>query len=245
MSEDEAALVFRRAAELEAEAPGDRHGFDVATLERIAVEAGLSPAAVRRAVAELQAGRLAPAPEDRRGRGLAAPPVPSTVTVERRLPLPPAAVSKRFEGYLRSQMFRVCRRRGDLTIWEPSRSLAANVLRGIDVVDRMRLRRVDGLEVLVTADDERTSSTYVRITLELSRVHRNARTGTISGAAIGALGVVGGVTGVVLGVPEVLFGAPAIAGAAAGSHFGARSTYAKHVKKAVDAVELVLDELEG
>ena len=58
LTEDEVALVFRRAAELEAQAPGERAHLDLATLEQIAVEAGLSPAAVRQAVDELRTGRL-------------------------------------------------------------------------------------------------------------------------------------------------------------------------------------------
>ena len=239
LSEGEAALVFRRAAELEAEAPGDRPAFDVATLERIAAEAGLSPEAVRQAVAELRTGRLVPAEPEGRRRA-----VPDSVVVDRRLAVPPEVAARRIEGYLRAQMFRVCRRRGELTVWEPSRGLAANLVRGIDVVDRMRLRRVDGLEVQVDADGERRQHCHVRIVLDLSRVHRNARTGSLAGAALGASGVVAGLAGVVFGAPEVALALPLTTGGGAAAHLGARTTYAKHVKRAVDAIELVLDELE-
>ena len=242
LSEDEAALVFRRAAEIEAQSPGDKAGFDVETLERIAAEAGLSPAAVRQAVAELQTGRL-PATTTPAGRGRLRA-VPSAVTVERRMAVPAATVASRLETYLRSQTFRVCRRRGSLTIWEPGRGLAANLVRGIDVVDRVRLRRVDGLEVHVEPEGERGERTHVRIVLDLSTVHRNARNGTIAGGALGVAGVVAGAAGVVLGAPEVLIALPATTGSGAGAWFGARNTYAKHVKRAVDAIELVLDELE-
>ena len=246
LSEDEVALVFRRAAELEAEAPGDRAEFDVATLERIAAEAGLSPAAVRQAIAELHTGRLVPAPpEGRPRRRLAtAPAVPSTVVVERRISAPPDVVRHRLDSYLKLQMFRVCRRRGDLTIWEPSRSLAANVMRGIDLVDRIRLRRVDGLEVQVTPDGDHGRRAHVRIVLDVSRVHRNARSGTLAGGALGASGVVAGIAGLAVGLPELALVVPFTTGAATAAHFGSRSTYAKHVKRAVDAIELVLDELE-
>lgn len=240
LSEDEAALVFRRAAEIEGEDAGDRSAFDVATLERIAAEAGLSPAAVRQAVAELHAGRLAPA-DDRRRR---APAVPASVVIDRRLGVPPEVVAQRLDGYLRAQMFRVCRRRGPLTIWEPSRGLAANLVRGIDVVDRMRLRRVDGLEVQVDAEGDRAQRTHVRIVLDLSKVHRNARNGSLAGGALGASGVIAGVAGVAIGLPELALALPLTAGGGTAAHLGARSTYAKHVKRAVDAIELVLDELE-
>ena len=240
LSEDEVALVFRRAAELEVAAPGEQPVFDAETLERIAVEAGLSPAAVRQAIAELRSGRLA-VPVD---SGRRSPAVPAAVVVERRLALPPQAVAGRLEGYLRGQMFRVCRRRGSLTIWEPSRGLAANLVRGIDVVDRMRLRRVDGLEMRVDAEGPNDERAYVRIVLDVSKVHRSARNGSIAGGVLGVGGVVAGVAGVALGAPEVLLALPAATGSGAGAFFGARSTYAKHVKRAVDAIELVLDELE-
>jgi hypothetical protein len=171
--------------------------------------------------------------------------VPSRLVVERHLDLPADVVRRRLDGYLRAQMFRVCRRRGEVTVWEQSRSLAANVMRGIDLTDRIRLRRVDGLEVEVTAAEGGNRRTTVRITLDLARMHRNARTGTFTGAAFGATGVVAAATGFLVGVPEVALVVPVTTGIAAGAHYGSRSTYGKHVKKAVDAVELVLDELEG
>src|SRR5438128_11167169 len=172
LTEDEVALVFRRAAELEAQAPGERAHLDLATLEQIAVEAGLSPAAVRQAVDELRTGRL-PVPASGAGRGRVV--VPAQVVVERRLDLPPDVVARRLESYLRQQMFRVCRRRGEVTVWEASHSLAANVMRGIDLVDRMRLRHVDGVEVQVRPEGSHRHHASVRIVLDLGRVHRNAR----------------------------------------------------------------------
>jgi hypothetical protein len=244
LTEDEVALVFRRAAEIEGEDPAHRAGeFDVATLERIAVEAGLSPVAVRRAVAELRAGQLAPL--DRRpGRRLAAP-IPASTVVERRLAVDRDAVSRRLEQYLKAQTFRVARRHGDVTVWEPSGSLAANLVRGIDLTDRMRLRGVSGLEVCVLREGDHGQYSRVRIVVDLSRVRRNARSGTITGAAFGVSGLVAVATGFAVGLPEMGLVLPLTTGIAAGAHFGARSTNQKHVKRAVDALELLLDELEN
>jgi hypothetical protein len=239
LSEDEAALVFRRAAELEAEQPGERTEFDAATLERIAIEAGLSPVAVRQAIAELRTGQLTTDAAGRRATAMSA-----SVVVERRVPVPEQTVARRLDGYLKGQMFRVSRRKEAVTVWEPSRGLAANLARGIDVVDRMRLRRVDGVEVLVEAEGERHERTHVRIVLDLTKVHRGARTGTITSGTIGGLSVVGAAAGVVLGEPLALLAPVVAVGPVAGTYFGTRSTYAKHVKRAVDAIELVLDELE-
>jgi hypothetical protein len=80
LTSDDVALVLHRAAEIEAAdtGAGDADGFDPAAIEEAAREAGLSPTAVRQAVAELRAGVLAPAPDTsagrsgRRGRGRAA-----------------------------------------------------------------------------------------------------------------------------------------------------------------------------
>ena len=238
LSEDEAALVFRRAAELEATAPGEQQAFDAETLERIGAEAGLSPVAIRQAVAELRAGRLEPT-----GRRRLPALVPNQVVIERRLAAPAAAVTRRLETYLRRQRFAVCRRRGNLTVWEPSRGLVDHVLRSTDVIDRLRLSKVDGVQLHVEPGPEGRGS-HVRIVLDVGRARSNARTGSITGAALGATGVVAAGAGVVLGAAEVALVLPLTTAGAAGAFIGARANYAKKVKRAADAVELVLDELD-
>src|SRR5690606_10059769 len=69
LTPDEVALVLRRAAEIEAASDGtvDDEGLDAAAVEEAAREAGLSPLAVRQAVAELQVGALPVAPATRNG----------------------------------------------------------------------------------------------------------------------------------------------------------------------------------
>jgi hypothetical protein len=237
LSEEEAALVFRRAAELEATSGSngtlDRAGFDASTLERIATEAGLSPAAVRQALAELRTGRLA----TRTGKV-----GPGQVVVERRLRVRTSTVTDRVESYFRQQQFRICRRGGSFTVWEPNRSLQANLTRGIDLADRMRLAKVDGIELLVHDDGEQL--THVRIVLDVGKVRSGARFGAGAGVALAASGVAGSAIGVAAGLPEIAFVLPMTTGAGAGWFFGSRSNYAKQVKRAVDAIELLLDELE-
>lgn len=236
LSEEEAALVFRRAAELESIPPQELPRFDAATLERIGAEAGLSPMAIRTALAELRSGRLV-TPAAHSG----AVPVPRHVAIERLIPVDAAVAEERLERFLKGQVLRVCRRRGSLTIWEPSRSLGANLARGIDLTDRMRLSRVDGVELLVEPSE---GGTFVRVVLDLARIHRNVTAGVIASGALGGVGLLAGLGGLVLGAPEALLVVPATSAGAAGAYLGTRSTYAKHVKRAVDAVELVLDDLE-
>jgi hypothetical protein len=240
LSEEEAALVFRRAAELDTTS-GHEGRFDAATLERIGAEAGLSPEAVRRAVAEVRAGRIGPAAAAEPGV-LARGPVPRRTTVERTVPADPERAAERLEAFLKSQVFRVCRRRGPLSVWEPGRGLAANVVRGIDLTDRVRLARVDGVELLVEPTSD--GRTFVRVTLDLARMHRNVLSGRLAAVGLGGAGVVAAGAGVVLGAPEVALVLPAAAGTSLGSWFGTQSTYGKHLRRAIDAVELVLDELE-
>lgn len=235
LSEEEAALVFRRAAELESISPSELPRFDAATLERIGAEAGLSPAAIRTAMAELRSGRLDPPPAS------GAVAVPRHVAIERLVPVDAAVAEERLERFLKGQALRVCRRRGSLTIWEPSRSLGANLVRGIDLTDRMRLTRVDGVELLVEPSE---GGTFVRVVLDLARIHRNVTAGVVASGALGGVGLLAGLGGLVLGAPEALLVVPATSAGAAGAYLGTRSTYAKHVKRAVDAVELVLDDLE-
>ena len=236
LSEEEAALVFRRAAELESVPPHDLPRFDAATLERIGAEAGLSAVAIRRALDELRRGRL-DAPPSPSG----AVPVPRHASIERLVPVDAAVAEERLERFLKGQAMRVCRRRGSLTTWEPSRSLGASLVRGIDLADRMRLSRVDGVELLVEPSD---GGTFVRVVLDLARIHRNVTAGVIASGALGGVGLLAGIGGLVVGAPEALLVVPATSAGAAGAYVGTRSTYAKHVKRAVDAVELVLDDLE-
>jgi hypothetical protein len=236
LNEEEAALVFRRAAELDSVITPDAPGLDAATLERVGVEAGLSPAAVRQALAELRSGQLRPAEVSGRGIG------PARIEIERWVRVPPRVANERLESYLRKQAMRVVRRRGAATIWEPSRSLVANVARGIgDVTDRMRLSKVNGVELHVESDGD---GSFVRIVIDVAKIQRGARSGSIAGAVVGVSGWIAGGIGLALGAPEVMLAAPASSALGAGAFFGARSSYSKQVKRAINGVELALDELD-
>src|SRR5947207_2461354 len=59
VSNDEAAAVFRRAAELDVRRQtGDTRSLDLAALEQAGVEAGLSRDSIRQALAEIKAGSV-------------------------------------------------------------------------------------------------------------------------------------------------------------------------------------------
>ena len=61
-SDQEVSLILRRAAELQADQPGAAGGTSLAELEDVAREAGLDPALVRRAAADLAVAAPARAP---------------------------------------------------------------------------------------------------------------------------------------------------------------------------------------
>jgi hypothetical protein len=197
LSTDDAALVLRRAVELDAQADaagGGPLGFDPAALEAAAEEVGLSPAAVRQAVAELRAGALAPA--DERGAKVA----PSRSVVRQRLVEPPTTtVQSTIDRFLRTQMFELGHRAGDRTVYRPRRDMVAHLRRSLDFAGSIRL---DGLRTVTTVVAPADERTLVRIEAELATSRATAVT---RGAAAGAtLAVVGGFAGAVAGQPDVL-----------------------------------------
>ena len=241
LTQDEAAAVFRRAAELEAEADptgATAGGLDRTAVEVAAVEAGLSPAAVRRAMSELEAGRLSV----ERGRRFSWKA--STATVERALPMPAGTAVATIEAFLRRQTFRTVRRRGDVSVWEPASGLSAQVVRGTDLSGRLRLKKVNLVTVCVTPDLTGLSCT-VRIDLDFTAERRKQRGGAITGVVVGTTVVAGAATAAVIGPELALLAVPGGAGIGVGGWFGARSSYSSAVDKAVSAIELVLDELEA
>src|SRR5439155_6738581 len=128
LTQDQVSLVLRRAAELDQQfgLPGEA-GIDEATLEQAAVEAGLSPDAVRRALAELRSGLLEPARP--RHRGVLGEP---TLTLCRTVPGPTAAVEHQISRFLLDQLFELRRDRGTRTTWVRRRGLEASARRAID-----------------------------------------------------------------------------------------------------------------
>jgi hypothetical protein len=199
LSRDEVARVLRRAAELDAateRSPVD--GYEPAAVEEAAREVGLSPTAVRQAVAELRAGVL---PAEGTGRRRAAT---SRVVGEQRLvATPPEAALAHIDRFLRTQMLELRRRAGDRSVYRQRTDLVASLRRTLDFAGAIKLDGLRTVDVLVTpADDERT---LVRIEAELATSRANAVAG---GAAAGsAVAVATGLLGAVLAEPVLVVGA--------------------------------------
>ncbi len=243
LSEQEVALVLRRAAELDLTADGDGPGLDVATVEESAVEAGLSRQSVQAALAELRLGVLQAvgAVPSRRILG------PATVTVRRTVPGPEADVRARLRGHLGRELFRVRREQGDHASWARRDDLRASVRRKVDksIQKRLSLSEVRRVEVGVTAEPGSDGRrVLVVVQADVSRICRDRGALVATGGAVGAAMTGGAVVLAVLGDPLLLMAAPAgVGAAAAGYGMGARY-YRTRVDDIEVALEAMLDDME-
>jgi hypothetical protein len=200
LSGDEVARVLRRAAELDALDPGDGDptGYDPAAVEEAAVEVGLSPAAVRQAVAELRVGALPPEVEGRKPAVAGSRVVSHQRLVDRSIDTVTATVDR----FLRTQMFELRRRSGDRSLFRPRSDLVASLRRGLDFAGAIKLDGLRTVTVVTTPADDRT---LVRVEAELTASRANAVAG---GAAAGTAVAVGtGLVGALLAEPGLVIAA--------------------------------------
>lgn len=242
LSQDEVALVLRRAAELDRVVScRSRSGLDVKALEEVATEAGISLPSVRRAVAELRAGVLDQPPPPRRAwLG------PATLTVCRTLPGPAAVVEQQLHRFLARELFELRRDLGERTFWVARRGLDAWVRRTTDrgVQRRLILRDVQHVELSVI--DEPGSDggrVLVRLAIDVRAMRRTQ--GKIEG---GAAAVGGGLAALGAGLagidPVALVTTAAGAGIVVGGHRVGSTLYRDRVGEIESGVAGVLDRLE-
>lgn len=235
LSSDEVALVLRRAAELEAEdqGPGLVDGYDPAAVEEAAREAGLSPAAVRQAVAELRVGALPLAVDRGRTRSLSS----RRVADQRLVGTPPDAVHAAIDRFMRTQMLELRRRSGDRSLYRQRSDLVASLRRGLDFAGAIKLDGLRTIDVVVTQADDRT---LVRIEAELASSRVNAVAG---GAAAGtAVTVTTGLAGALMAEPVLVVGALPAGAVVGGS--GIRVAGARWRKRRDDVAEVLASLLD-
>jgi hypothetical protein len=206
LNSDEVALVLKRAADLEARTEGRPldDGFDTAAVEEAAREVGLSPIAVRQALAELHTGELSTQRQRR------APRVNrSIVQLARLVPCPPGAVCEAADDFLHRQTFELRRRHGPTTIYRQRKDLSASLRRGINFQGAIKLEGVHALTMTVTpvgGDDAGAGDrSMVRLVAEL-----RGRAAMNSLANLTGLG-----TAVMTGVPGLVLISPPAAAAVA------------------------------
>jgi hypothetical protein len=238
LSGDEVALVLRRAAQIDAadEIDGSA-GYEPAAIEEAARDVGLSPAAVRQAVAELRAGALPDEATDRdRGRGRAV--AGSRVVAEQRLVTShPDRVHATVDRFMRTQMLELRRRSGDRALYRQRSDMVASLRRGLDFGGAIKLEGLRTIDVVVTPADERT---LVRIEAELASSRANAVAG---GAAAGtAVAVTTGLAGALLAEPVLVVGALPLGVAVGGG--GVRVAGARWRQRRDDVAEVLASLLD-
>jgi len=248
LSEQEVALVLRRAAELDnaVDGTGPGSGLDVAVLEESAVEAGLSRQSVQTALAELRTGALhaavVTAVPARRVLG------PAVVAVRRTVPGPEADVVARLRSRLGKELFRVQRERGGRVSWTRRDDLRASVRRTVDktVNKRLSLTEVRRVEAGVTvAPGSEGRRVLVVVQADVSGLCRDRGAWVATGGTVGALMTGGAVVLGTLVDPLLLLTAPAGVGAAAAGYGIGVRYYRTRVDAIEVALESLLDDLEG
>jgi hypothetical protein len=244
---DEVALVLHRAAELEAaEGDADPAAYDPVAVEEAAAEVGLSPAAVRRAVAELRVGALVAEGDADHGRaartGRTSRAVASRRVCDQRLvDVTPEAALARVDRFLRTQMFEARRQAGDRSLYRHRNDLVAGLRRKLDFAGAIRLEGLTLVDVVVTPVE---GGTLIRIDAQLAASRANVLAGS---AAVGAgTAVVTGLIGAIIVEPALV-----IASLPAGLMVGggsARVATARWQRRRDDVAEVLgglLDSLEG
>lgn len=231
---DAAREILRRAAEIEADKRAAAPDVARESLEEAAAEVGISPDAVRRAVAEHGVGAIPAVPPAKNLLG------PADVHTVASVDLPVATVEARVTKFLRSQVLSVSRRRPDGVEWTPRDDLGARLRRRVDFNKRIRLDGVD--RVLVSISDAGDGRSLLRIEVGFENTRRGLRTGA-TGAAIG-IPIAGAIAAFAVQEP-LLFAAGFPAGAAVGSAgvFVSRKVLAAQLEEAQRVIELFVSEL--
>jgi hypothetical protein len=252
LSSDEVALVLRRAADLEAHAagrPGADDGFDTAAVEEAAREVGLSPIAVRQALAELRTGVLV---TNNGGRSIERTH-PAMVKVARLVPKPPTVVQSTAESYLYQQTFEVRRRQDQTVLYRRRRDTAAKVRRAVDLNGVIQLDRVDAITLTATPVDlPETGESGETGESDRSMVHMVAELRSRAAVTSVANGVglaVGGTTaliGLLLGAPAIAVGTLVVgAGVTVGEVTVRRKKLRRRRHQVAEVLDGLLDSLEA
>jgi hypothetical protein len=234
LSQDEVAMVLRRAAQLDGETASQvDERLPVAAVEAAAAEVGLAPAAVRRAVDELRAGVLA-GPVD-------AVADPRRVIEAAVVPLELEAARIGMGRWLAAQTFHRHRGRDGVEVWRVREDWLAGVQRRFDWSASVRLKWVREVVVRLIAVE---GGTLVHLEASLVPPAQQApaigaTTGAVTGAATAATAVVAAGGGAVL----MAVGAVATGVGAAGGWWAGRSVRQSSCDRVADELAAALDRL--
>jgi hypothetical protein len=234
---EQAAEVFRRAAELEgAGSGGDGPLLDDGDLEEVGREVGLTPASVRAALAEWRAGALVPGPEVRWGIVISARVVPGST----------GDVLAVIDDEARRNQLGVVRRAAGVTVWSRAPGVSAAIARGLRGRRRHPLLGLG--ELRATVVEASGGPGAVRVRLEGSLVPPwQLLSGR--GRALATIGIGGGalmafVAAGPWSLPDWQYDLAGSLGALAGTGAGLRS-YRRGAAAVEAALDAFVDRLAG
>ena len=225
VSTDDAALVFRRAAEID-QVRLKGSSLDISALEQAGLEAGLSRDAIRQALAEVRAG------VSNEASGVAS----------RTIDMQSDKIDYWLRQYMHGQGFRPIRDRSERIVWARDTSLAASLRRSLDFGRKMVLREVGLINTVIVPLPGEGGRCHVRFELDMSRKKRGLYALPISAGAIGVAFVAAAAA---LGtVPEAIVAAPGAIALTGGAMAGSRAIYRGSLRRSLTGVEHFLDRLE-
>ena len=239
---------MHRAAELAAEAPdAGEAGLTDAEVVRIGGEVGLPEQHVRRALADVRAGRLLVA-SSRKPHGVGALLGPGTIRASRTVARPRRRIVRELDEFMvAGQLLQRVRRKDDLLQYRPAIDWASRVARAASSTSRQHYVAAARLvEVrLAEAEDE---STLVELHVDPG-VAANYQAGAVfGGVGVGAAAGIGVGFGLALVIPLAV---AVIAGAAAGTAAALAvaamcgRSFRRRLGEVESEVEGILDALES
>ena len=227
-------LVLRRAAELDQRAPADE-AMSPAEVEALAGEVGLSPAAVRQALAEVRAGAVA---EPREPGALERVLGERTIVVERTVSGSAGEVQRRVERALKAQLLRKQRDFGARSIWEHAPGWLPSLRRALDWSRTLPLADARTIDVsIIAAGDGRAT---VRLAVDVGAMQRQV----VAGASLGTIaGIAAALVLWAMQTPLPLEWLAAAGATAAGSIASVRN-YRQKLTTTETALERLCDSLE-
>jgi hypothetical protein len=235
-------LVLRRAAELEKS--GGQASDELVSpeeIERIGAEAGLSPEALQRALAEVRSGALVPVVPPPPPTVLDRTIGPTRIIVERVVPGPIDDVRRRLEGFLKDQLLEIRRNYGDRIVWRRAEGFWPGVMRAFDFHHQFALSKGIEVESSVAAVDDRAR---IRIALDCVPLRRNRAAAATTGAVVGTALTVGAFFMIPGHLPLELLVAAGGGATAVGSVVGSRNAYRRDLDRMRDVLERFLDDVE-
>ncbi|HET7784404.1 MAG TPA: hypothetical protein VFL36_00400 [Myxococcales bacterium] len=244
LTADETHQILKRAAQLEIGKDGQAAdpSLDLAEVERIGIEAGLSRDSIRRAFAELRAGELAAPASPSLGDRLLGPAIVESRTF---VADAPEIARRRLHELLRGELLHPEERKGSRTVWTRTPGLWAALQRGLNWQGQSAWQKGTTLTTeVLPAPPGLDANTSVHLTVEREDRARQLVGMFVPGGALGAValglaftpdapGIVAGVIGGIAALTTAIV-VPSV-----------RGQYRRRMRELKLAVERVLEQLGG